>query len=44
MGAVAPVVRLAGNGERHLDVLRWGLVPWRKYGKSADVDTRELRL
>ena len=23
----APVIRLAGNGERHLDVLKWGLVP-----------------
>lgn len=23
----APVVRLAANGERHLDVLQWGLVP-----------------
>jgi putative SOS response-associated peptidase YedK len=23
----APVVRLAENGERHLDVLKWGLVP-----------------
>jgi len=24
----APVVRLAANGERHLDVLKWGLVPY----------------
>jgi putative SOS response-associated peptidase YedK len=23
----APVVRLAGNGKRHLDVFKWGLVP-----------------
>ena len=23
----APVIRLAANGERHLDVLKWGLVP-----------------
>jgi putative SOS response-associated peptidase YedK len=23
----APVVRLNSNGERHLDVLKWGLVP-----------------
>jgi putative SOS response-associated peptidase YedK len=23
----APVVRLNSNGERHLDVLEWGLVP-----------------
>jgi putative SOS response-associated peptidase YedK len=24
----APVIRLAANGERHLDVLKWGLVPY----------------
>jgi putative SOS response-associated peptidase YedK len=24
----APVVRAATNGERHLDVLQWGLVPY----------------
>jgi SOS response associated peptidase (SRAP) len=24
----APVVRLNSNGERHLDVLKWGLVPY----------------
>lgn len=24
----APVIRLAGNGKRHLDVLNWGLVPY----------------
>jgi putative SOS response-associated peptidase YedK len=24
----APVIRLAANGERHLDVLRWGLIPY----------------
>jgi putative SOS response-associated peptidase YedK len=24
----APVVRPATNGERHLDVLKWGLVPY----------------
>lgn len=24
----APVVRLASNGQRHLDVLKWGLVPY----------------
>jgi putative SOS response-associated peptidase YedK len=24
----APVVRLAANGERHLDVLMWGLIPY----------------
>jgi putative SOS response-associated peptidase YedK len=24
----APVVRLTANGERHLDVLKWGLVPY----------------
>ena len=24
----APVVRLAANGERHLDVMKWGLIPY----------------
>jgi putative SOS response-associated peptidase YedK len=32
----APVIRLAANGERHLDVLKWGLVPYfTKVLKSA---------
>jgi putative SOS response-associated peptidase YedK len=31
----APVVRLAANGDRHLDLLKWGLVPYSKDLKRA---------
>jgi hypothetical protein len=40
----APVVRLAANGDRHLDLLKWGLVPYfMKDLKKAQADQCQVR-